>query len=485
MPVLPAHRVSSARLFALLAIALTGIPAAAWAHVKWFSEFSFSDRPLTLSQALTPTVWALLILSVVVVAALVWVDRRIETAGWFTRLDERLAAYRDRSDLILRIGAGATFLLAWQADALFFPELDAAHAWIGWWQFGLALLLLFRRTVPVAGGGLLLLYGYGIWTFGALHMLDYVFLAGVGVYFLVAQSEQMRVRELRLPALYLTVGFALCWVALEKLIYPQWGLYVLEQNPQLALSLPIDFFLTSAAFVEFSLGYLLIICLLQRPLALVITLVFFTTTLIFGKTEVIGHTLIHAALVVFVIEGPGRFYRAPYAFHKQLGLRTAFAGVNVALLFGLLIVPYAWLSWNAYEQHAANVSQNLYELPSGETAPTIALDVQPDPHGGYLVRVDAIGFRFSSVAPAGDHAMHSGSAMDNAAPVDAAPVPTGEGHAHLYVDGRKVGRMYAPVHHLDLPSGTHRIAVALSTPDHRMYASGGQVIVAEQTVDVP
>ena len=38
-------------------------------------------------------------------------------------------------------------------------------------------------------------------------------------------------------------------------------------------------------------------------LALLITLVFFATTLVFGKLEVIGHTMLHAALIVFLIEG--------------------------------------------------------------------------------------------------------------------------------------------------------------------------------------
>jgi hypothetical protein len=131
-------------------------------------------------------------------------------------------------------------------------------------------------------------------------------------------------------------------VALEKMIYPQWGLYVLEQNPQLSLGLPLQFFLLAAAFVEFSLGYLLIINLLQRPLALVITLVFFTTTLIFGKVEVIGHTAIHAALVVFLLEGPGGVFKPPIALHRGLRLRTAFAAVNFALLLAVLIVPYSY-----------------------------------------------------------------------------------------------------------------------------------------------
>ena len=36
-----------------------------------------------------------------------------------------------------------------------------------------------------------------------------------------------------IPALYATIGFSLCWVALEKIVYPRWALYLLEQHPQL------------------------------------------------------------------------------------------------------------------------------------------------------------------------------------------------------------------------------------------------------------
>lgn len=453
------------RLAALSALLLL-VPTVAWAHVKWFSDFSFADRPLTLAEAITPTVVGLLVLSVAVIGALVWVDRRLEKAAWYERLDARLGAYRDRSPLVLRIGAGATLLLAWQGDAIFVPELAITAAWIGWYQFGLALLLLFRRPTPLAGAGLLALYAYGFVLFGALHMLDYVFFAGVGFYLLVSEIGRERVRALGLPALYLTVGFSLCWVALEKLVYPQWGQYILQQNPQLTLGFPVDFFLTAAAFVEFSLGYLLIICLLQRPFALVITLVFFSTTLVFGKTEVIGHTLVHAALIVFLLEGPGRVYRAPYTFHQKPLLRTAFAGVNVALLFGLLVVPYAALAWNAYETHRAQARHHFYEVPPEAPVPSARLAVSPDPHGGYVVRVDTDAFAF---APAAAH-RH---------------VP-GEGHAHLYVDGQKVARLYGPVYHLGaLPKGRRTVTVALATHDHRLYARGGEAIRAEQTVFVP
>lgn len=451
----------------LIVLALVGLPSVAHAHVKWFSEFSFADRPLRLAEALTPTVVALLVLSMAAVGALVWVDRRVATSTWYERLDAWLASYRDRSLLVLRVGAGATLLLAWQDDSIFVPELAVPNAWVGWVQFALALLLLSRRTTPVAGAGLLALYAYGFALFRPLHMLDYVFVAGVGFYFLVASAKSERVRALGLPALYLSVGFSLCWVALEKLIYPEWGLYVLSQTPQLALGFDIDFFLTAAAFVEFSLGYLLIICLLQRPMALAITLVFFTTTLFFGKVEVIGHTLIHAALIVFLIEGPGTVYSAPYTFHERPSLRTAFASVNVALLFALLVIPYAALAWNAYEAHVAEVQPSLFELSSDAPAPAVALDVEPELGGGYLVRVAAEGFRFAPAESGQDHV-------------------AGEGHAHLYVDGEQVARLYAPVHHLgDLPPGRRTITVALSTNDHRLYARDGEVLRGERTIDVP
>ena len=322
------------------------------AHVKWFSEFSFRDRPLALGEAISPTFFALALLSTFTIGGLVFLDRALAGAPWYQRINKWLQSHSGDSVLVMRIAAGAVLLLSWQADALLVPELGIGTAWIGWYQFMLALLLLFRATVPVAGAGLIALYGIGLLRFGAFHMLDYLLYAGAGFYLLVSNARNPRVRGAGIPALFLTVGFSLCWVALEKIIYPQWGLYVLEQNPQLALGFDLRFFLLAAAFVEFSLGYLLIIGLLERPLALTITLVFFTTTLIFGKLEVIGHTLIHGALIVFLLEGPGSVYKAPVRIHERLGLRAAFASVNFVLLLAILLVPYALGAMHLYRTHA-------------------------------------------------------------------------------------------------------------------------------------
>ncbi|HEX5869260.1 MAG TPA: hypothetical protein VFY65_02525, partial [Longimicrobium sp.] len=295
----------------------------------------------TVGQAMTPAFWALAALSMAVIGGMVLLDRRLGEVAWYRGVNDWLAARRGDALLVMRIGIFSTLLLAWQADALLAPELRVWAGWIGWLQFGFALLLLFPRTVPIAGGGLIALYLLGAARFGAFHLLDYLFFAGAGWYLLVSRARSERLRGTGLPALYATVGFSLCWVALEKIVYPQWALYLLDQHPQLTLGLETRFFLLAAAFVELSLGYLLIINLLQRPLALVITIVFFLTTTVFGKLEVIGHTPIHAALIVFLLQGPGTAYRPPIAFHRTLGLRTAFAAVNFAILLAILLPLYA------------------------------------------------------------------------------------------------------------------------------------------------
>ena len=321
------------------------------AHVKWFSEFTYADRPLTIGEAVTPLVIALAILSAVVIACMVPLERAMARSVPYMRLNTWLEARRHESLAVLRVAAGASLLLAWQAGNLLVPELKTANGVLGWSQFGIVLLLLFPATVPAAGVGILALYAIGIAHFGTFHMLDYLVYVGVGVALIVMRSPRDQVSGIGIPALYLTLGFSLCWVALEKIIYPQWGLYVLQQHPQLAMGLDLRFFLVGAAFVELSLGYLLIIGLLERPMALTITLVFFTTTMIFGKTEVIGHTLIHGALIVFLLEGPGRVYKAPVRLHLKTSLRAAFAGVNFVLLVVLLMVPYAWGAWRAFVEN--------------------------------------------------------------------------------------------------------------------------------------
>ena len=342
-------RIGAASGLALLAL----VPARAlYAHVKWFTEFDFAHPPRPITEVLTPLFWALLALSMVVMALLVLVDGWLGAQSWIQRMETWLASHKLNSTTVMRVATGATLLLAWNNDALLVPELPITAPLLGWLQFALVLLLCLRLTTPLAGVGLLALYGYGVASHGFFYMLDYLHFVGVALYLILSNVDELRFRAIRLPVLYATVGFALIWLALEKLVYPDWGLYVLQHNPQMTMGLPPAFFLPSAAFVEIGLGYLLLIGLMSRPLSVVITLVFFSTTLIFGKTEIIGHTVLHAALIVFLLNGPGTVYRPPVAFHQNLRLRMAFAAVNYVIVLALLLALYQYSAWQQYHLYA-------------------------------------------------------------------------------------------------------------------------------------
>lgn len=62
----------------------------------------------------------------------------------------------------------------------------------------------------------------------------------------------------------------------------------------------------------------------------------------------------------------------------------------------------------------------------------------------------------------------------------------GEGHAHIYVDGEKVGRVYGERFHLKgVAPGDHEIRVTLQTNGHSEYVVGGQPVQAVMHLSVP
>lgn len=251
-------------------------------------------------------------------------------------------------------------------------------------------------------------------------------------------------------------------------IYPQLALYILEQNPHHIFVLYLDFFLMSAAFVEFALGYLLIICLLQRPLALVITLVFFSTTMVFGKVEIIGHTLALGALIVFLLEGPERLYKTHITFHDKLSLRSAFGAVNFLVLLAVLIFAYSQSAWHQYETRSGTVAeeQTKIDVSGEESIPRANLSVTEDRLSGWNNRIETENFTFAPGSVGLPHVY-------------------GEGHAHLYLNDKKADRIYGNWAHLgSLPAGDYTIRVVFGTNSHNEYSVDGAVITDKVQIPV-
>lgn len=103
-------------------------------------------------------------------------------------------------------------------------------------------------------------------------------------------------------------------------------------------------------------------------------------------------------------------------------------------------------------------------LPAGPDAPTLHIRVTKDAADGWNLNVVTTNFRF---APERVNAPHR----------------AGEGHAHVYIDGRKIARLYGSWFHLGaLPPGKVTVAVTLNANDHSELTVAGQPLRAEKTI---
>ena len=104
------------------------------------------------------------------------------------------------------------------------------------------------------------------------------------------------------------------------------------------------------------------------------------------------------------------------------------------------------------------------------TAPTVSLSVEKDEIGGFNVLIDTTNFTWAPEHASQEHI-------------------AGEGHAHIYVDGVKVGRVYSSWYHLNtavlnLEPGTHVVEVNLNGNDHGPYTVAGEEVRAAASIEI-
>ena len=107
------------------------------------------------------------------------------------------------------------------------------------------------------------------------------------------------------------------------------------------------------------------------------------------------------------------------------------------------------------------------EMDAGTSAPTLAIDLRPDPVAGWNLHIRTSNFVFAAERAGEAH------------------VP-GEGHAHVYVNGEKVARAYGDWFHLDnLPAGPVELEVTLTSNDHRSLIVEGSPLSATLSFNNP
>ena len=341
----------------IVAAALLFAPNPAEAHVKWFcGVLDLRAPPLPLWTVLSPLFIARAVVFLVLVSAGSFLDAVI------TRQWPRLAAHSMRSegveDLIIRLGVGAYALSLWSAlavvpwakvgdGAILTPDLFDRDLLVSIIQLAVVAMLTSRRTCPLAGLGLVALYGIGVARYGFFHMVDYVFFLGLAGYLILNLPYSDRLRRARLwraPLLAGTLGFSLMWTAIEKFLYPGWTDIVLAVHPDIAMGFPAPFVTLTAGFVEFSLAFYLIVGrTLLRPGALLFMMIFISAIPEFGKLDAFGHLPIIAIFLVLILHGPTRLQAkllpsSTTAFRSMSSVAILYSGslvIMMAMYYGL------------------------------------------------------------------------------------------------------------------------------------------------------
>lgn len=106
-------------------------------------------------------------------------------------------------------------------------------------------------------------------------------------------------------------------------------------------------------------------------------------------------------------------------------------------------------------------------LEVADDVPRLAVALMPDASSGWNVHLQVNNFVFAPTLANGPHR-------------------PGTGHAHVYVDGVKLARVYAPWFHLPaLGPGRHELRFVLNSNDHREYAYQGHVVEQRLVIEEP
>jgi len=156
---------------------------------------------------------------------------------------------------------------------------------------------------------------------------------------------------------------------------------------------------------------------------------------------------------------------------RQWALLTACVGM------GAFIMPRTVQSHHTRPQTISSADQDKMEHPphnhhhqleisANQPPPTVELVVHPDQIKGWNLELQVTNFDFAPTQ------------------VNAASTPT-EGHAHLYLNGQKVTRLYGNWYYLSsLPSGANTLKVTLNGNGHESLIYRGQPISDTEVIQV-
>jgi hypothetical protein len=341
----------------MAAVVLTWLLAGeAHAHVKWFVEFDVSRAPAPIGDVLTGDFIKMFLVSVAAIYIFFLVDRYIYEKGYLAAFDQKLKMFDDRAHIIMRVAAGIFFLslFVWYevygTSFYLTPELKTAAAFVPWIHLATALSLLWRRTVPLAGVAIFVLYVLAARDFGIFHVLDYMIFLGIGYYLLVSGAKGKNILKSGLVVLFACTGLTLIWASVEKFAYADWTNPLFEKNPDMLAGMSPATFMRTSGFVEFFVTFVLLgaVSVAGRLVALGLMSIFVLAVLQFGIVDAIGHLMIVAILFVLVVRGPTNAREMLILWDKSLFTEAYFMTGLYFLAFVMIFILYYGIHYLAY-----------------------------------------------------------------------------------------------------------------------------------------
>lgn len=342
------------------------------AHVKWFAPYIVGAPPNTIGDTLGD-VWfwvgVALVLTLFILARIVERTSAGETAvealNWATD-----PLWRRQDDYIRSIIA-AFFVAIFAVGGVYLtPDLKTPAEWVSWLQLVIASCVFSRRTMPIAGIGIIALWILALRDYELFHLFDYLALGlGVAGYLVLEPLKNEELRLRRFEALRWGLAVALMWSSLEKFAFPSWFYPLVVEKPFLTFGMPRDVFIPMAGVTEFTLGFGLLWTPLIRRLSAIALFVIFTAAVWpFGRVDLIGHGLIMAILI------------AVAADHRTgVDRMTALKGqvVNIPLGLSIALAAFCCAYWGL---HAAFFGMNGGPTEGDRAKTTHAYSVE-HPHG--------------------------------------------------------------------------------------------------------
>jgi hypothetical protein len=316
------------------------------AHVKWFCAYDIAGQPDGLENVLCPDFEFLIGLSVLALMTGAVLEGTPLGVAVLRSFDRVTRPVRENLEVIFRAACAFFFVAIWgMGGILLTPELKTSSVLVGAIQLGIAAGMLSRRTMPLSGLGIFVLFGIGIWQYGVFHLADYPIFLGVAAYLALVGGQTTFFGVRPIDLLRWAAGITLMWASIEKWAYPEWSYPLFIQHPEMTLGFAPDFYMRAAGAVEFALAFALIWTpLVRRVAAVILAAMFVGAVLEFGKIDLVGHSLIVVALVGIIADDGGKAaqlrdsWLLPFSYAAALVAFLATYYVGHAALYGTAIL---------------------------------------------------------------------------------------------------------------------------------------------------